>query len=110
MQFRLFELDLKLSRAIKIPDKGSLAAVGLDVSNYGGLGYSRKDEEYTASQKIGEAAYFLDADALIVPNARSACMNAVLFVSRIPPAHISVKHDHGVIDWKGWSRANPHSS
>ncbi len=108
MQFHLFELELKLSRAIKLPDKDSLAAIGVDVSNYGGLGYSRKDEEYTTSQKIGEAAYFLDSDALIVPNARSNCMNAVLFVGRIPPAHISVKHDHGVIDWKAWKdRSNP---
>jgi hypothetical protein len=102
MEFRLFELDVKLSRVIEFPDLASLAGIGVDVNNYGGLGYSRKDEEYTASQKIGEAAHFLDADALIVPNARWVCMNAVLYTGRIPPAHITIRRDHGIVDWKAW--------
>ena len=102
MEFQLFELDVKLSRAIKLPDKAGLAAAGVDINTYGGLGYSRKDLEYSASQKIGESAYFLDSDALIVPNARWNCLNAVLFMSRIAPSQISVKKNHGVIDWKAW--------
>ena len=106
MEFRLYEIDLKLARAIEIPDKDHLAAIGVDVNNYGGLGYSRKDEEYTASQMIGEAAHFLDADALIVPNARWACRNVVLFSGRIAPAHFSIKRDHGMVDWKAWKEQN----
>ncbi len=110
MDFRLFELDLKLLGAIRFPDKNSLAALGVDVTNYGGLAYARMDEEYTATQKIGEAAHFLEADALLTPNARWACLNAVLFTDRILPAQISIKRDHGIIDWTAWKATLPHSS
>ena len=103
MEFQLFELDVRLSRVIKLPDIAGLAAAGVDINTYGGLGYSRKDLEYSASQKIGESAYFLDSDALIVPNARWNCLNAVLFMNRISPSQISIKKNHGVIDWNAWS-------
>jgi hypothetical protein len=102
MEFHLFELDLRLLQAIMLPDRDSLANLGIDMSNYGGLSYAKKEEEYTTSQMTGEAAHFLGADALVVANARLPCMNAVLFLNRIAPAQISIKRDHGVVDWKMW--------
>jgi len=110
IDFRLFELDLKLLGALRFPDKNSLAALGVDVTNYGGLAYARKGEEYTATQRIGEAAHFLEADALLIPNARWTCLNAVLFTNRILPTQISIKRDHGIVDWKAWKKRLPHSS
>lgn len=106
IQFRIFELEVKLTRTITFPNRQSLTPLGIDTSNYGGLGYARKDEEYTTSQKVGEAAHFLDTDGLIVPNARWDCLNAVLFMGRLTPAQILVKRDHGIVDWQDWkSRA-----
>jgi RES domain-containing protein len=102
MEFRLFELDVRLLQAITLPNRDSLANLGIDMSNYGSLGYARKEEEYAISQMTGEAAHFLGADALVVPNARLPCTNAVLFLDRMAPAQISIKRDHGVIDWKLW--------
>lgn len=102
MEFRLYELDLRLSSTVSLSDLEAVFAAGVDTVNYGGLSYSRKGEEYTTSQKIGEAAHFLDCDLLVVPNARWACLNAVLFMDRISPDQISVRKDHGAVDWKSW--------
>ncbi len=102
MQFRLYELDVSPARAVTFAGIASLGPAGIDAATYGGLGYSRRDEEYSASQLLGETAHFLDADALVVPNARWDCLNAVLFTERIPAGHVSVKRDHGIVDWAAW--------
>lgn len=104
MKFKLYEIEAKLRRAITLTDKTTLSALGVDMTTFGNLGYARKNEEYTASQRIGEAAHFLDADALVVPNARWDCDNAVLFTARSAPDNLVVRQDLGVVDWAAWKR------
>ena len=90
---------------ITVRDKAALAPVGIDPAAYGQLGYSWRAEEYTVTQKIGEAAHFLGCDGLLVPNARWTCLNAVLFMGRVSPDQISVQRDHGPVDWAVWKKS-----
>jgi RES domain len=93
-----------LSNAFDLSSMAVLEKLGIDPSKYGTLAYAKKGEEYTASQKIGEAAHFLAADGILVPNARWKCSNAVLFTSRIPPSDISVRKSHGIVDLQDWAQ------
>lgn len=106
IRYGLHELGVALERALKLVDLPALARLGLDTSRYGQLSFERKSEEYPRSQDIGEAAHFLEFDGLIVPSARRACMNVILFCDRIPPGVMDVIVDHGPIDWGGWARQN----
>lgn len=97
--YRLFEIEVNLDRSLKLLDLSSLQKVGLDTARYGQLSYQRKDTEYPRSQDIGEVAYFLDYDGLVVPSARYDCLNVVIFCDRIPPDAMMVKKDHGEVTW-----------
>ncbi len=110
MEFSLFEIEVELLKALDLTNMNFLEPLGVDPATYGNLGYLHKEEEYRASQRIGEAAHFLDSDAIIVPNARWACNNVMLFTSKIPPDRIAVVRDHGPIDWTIWrkSTTSPH--
>jgi hypothetical protein len=104
MEFRLYELDLVLRRALRLVDTARLEAFGLDATKYGSLEYERKQEEYPRMQEIGEAAHFLEFDALVVPSARWSCQNVVVFTDRVPPAALSIVGDHGPVDLQAWGR------
>jgi RES domain-containing protein len=100
-KYRLFALDLTLGRALRLLDLDALAKIGLDTARYGQLSYDGRASEYPASQDIGEVAHFLDYDGLVVPSARHPCLNVIAFCDRVPPDAITVRADHGVVDWQG---------
>lgn len=106
IRFGVHELDVSLSRALKLADLAALAAMGLNTARYGQLSYDRVSEEYPRSQDIAEAAHFLEFDGLIVPSARRECLNVVLFCDRVPPEAMEAVTDHGLIDWTAWIRRN----
>jgi hypothetical protein len=54
------------------------------------------------SRKIAEAAFLLDCNGLVVPNARRNCQNLVLFCDRLRPGAVEAVRDHGIIDWASW--------
>ncbi|MEM6301371.1 MAG: RES family NAD+ phosphorylase [Pseudomonadota bacterium] len=96
--YRLFELRCTLSSALKLLDLSALQALGVNTSRFGAACYTQRRTEYTRTQEVGEAAFFLGFDGLVVPNARYTCLNVVLFDRAIDPnAKVEVK-DHGVID------------
>jgi RES domain-containing protein len=99
VQYRLFEIEVRIDRALKLVNLDALAAVGFDTSRFGRLSYQEKSEEYPRTQQIGEVAYFLEFDGLIVPSARYGCLNAVLFGDRVTPDALSTVVDHGAVDW-----------
>lgn len=97
--YGLFELHVAIDRALKLLDLDALARLGHDASRFGRLSYQEKNDEYPRTQEIGEVAHFLEFDGLIVPSARCACLNAVLFCDRIAPADRAVRTAHGPVDW-----------
>ena len=64
--------------------------------------YSGRD--YGATQAIAAASYHLEFDGLIVPSARFACWNLVLFTDHIatnPDSRIEA-FDSEAVDWVSW--------
>lgn len=104
MAFHLYELQISLHRALRLVDLAALASLGVDTGKYGSLDYARRHDEYGRTQQVAEAAHLLDFDGLIVPNARSACQNVVLFADHVLSESLSVVHRHGVVDWGAWQR------
>lgn len=99
VRYKLFELQVRIGRALKLLDLDALSALGLDVSRYGRLSYQDKSQEYPRTQQVGEVAHFLEFDGLIVPSARYGCHNAVLFGDRVPPEAMAIMQDHGLVAW-----------
>lgn len=106
VRYELHELSVALERALRLVDLAALAGLGLDTAKYGQLSYEARSEEYPRSQDIAEVAHFLEFDGLIVPNARWACRNIVLFCDRVPPAAMGTVRNHGPVDWTDWARRN----
>jgi RES domain-containing protein len=103
VRYHLHELDVTLGRVLKLVNLEALGKLGLDTGRYGQLSYNEKAGEYPRTQELAEAAHFLEFGGLIVPSARWECHNVVLFCDRVPPAAMTEKADHGLIDWADWS-------
>ena len=101
VRYRLHELNIALARSLRLLDLDALAALALDTARYGQLSWQEKNAEYPRSQDVAEAAHFLDYDGLIVPSARHASLNVVVFCDRVPPQAMEAVADHGPVDWNG---------
>jgi RES domain len=78
----------------------TLARLGADTEHYAQRDYSR-------TQLIAEAAFFLGFDGLIAPSARWRCLNLVLFTERLAPDQIAIESSEAApIDWDAWSRGS----
>jgi len=98
--FELYELQLRLSRAIRLVDLDALRALGVNTDRFGAAHYAQRQTEYPRTQEVGEAAHFLGFDGLLVPNARHSCQNVVLFDDRCEcGAKVEVAY-HGLITFQ----------
>lgn len=105
LRFKLYELRVELSQVLDLARIDALTALGLDPARYGQLSYDERTAEYPRSQEIAEVAHFLDTDGLLVPSARRACSNLVVFCDRAKPDAIDIVKDYGLIDWATVSKA-----
>jgi RES domain-containing protein len=110
VRYTLHELRVELPTVLRLPTLAELATLGLDTSRYGQLSYLERTQEYPRTQEVAEVAHFLDSQGILVPNARWACTNLVIFLDRAKPDAIEVISDHGVIDWSSWERQKPTQS
>lgn len=104
LQICLYEFQLQLSSAFVFESVEGLAPFGIEAQKYGSFDYARLKEEYAPTQKLGEACQFLGADGLLVPNARWACQNTVVFAENIAVAGLTLIADHGPMDLRAWGR------
>lgn len=102
VSYRLYQLKIDLTKALRLADLAAIGKLGVDTSRYGALSYNDRTQEYPRTQEIAETAHFVGFDGLIVPNARWSCMNAIAFTARIGPDSLDVTKDHGQIDWGAW--------
>lgn len=95
----LHSLRISLSRVVRMTLE-NLRAFGVDNENYHRANYSK-------TQEIGDAAWFLGCDGLIIPNARWRCDNLVIFTDKIlsPEAAVSLVSSEEV-DWIRWATEN----
>ncbi len=95
----LHSLRVSLSRVVSMTFE-DLRTVGVENENYHMASYSK-------TQEIGDAAWFLGCDGLIIPNARWHCDNLVIFTDKIlsPEVAVSVVSSEEV-DWIRWAKNN----
>jgi len=92
----IHRISVRTVRTLRLADVTALEALGVRADQYGDLDYRR-------TQEIGDAAYFLGFDGLVVPSARWACLNLVLFTDRFAPEDLAVEQSE-VVDWTAWRR------
>ncbi len=72
---------------------------------YGRLSYLQRGGEYPTNQQIGEAAFFYEYEAIIVPNARWPTSNVVILTEHTNPEQISADIGEAV-DLAAWRAAH----
>lgn len=102
VRYKLYELSVSLTGCIRLPTLSDLSALGLQPSVFGQLSYMERQQEYPRSQEIAEVAHFLGYDGLIVPSARAATENVIVYCDRTGPASLEVLADHGLVRWDEW--------
>lgn len=97
---RWFAHKLRISAAqtLKLADLPTLARFGVDTTRYA-------DRDYSRTQPIANAAFFLGFEGLIAPSARWQGLNLVAFTQRLEPQRVEVVCSEGdPIDWEGWRK------
>ena len=97
LQHEIHRIGADAERCLRFADIASLQPLGVDPARFEGY-------DYEATQAIAAAAHFLEFDGLIVPSARHASLNLVLFMDRIDGGALEVKSSEDV-DWDAWRRA-----
>jgi hypothetical protein len=92
-------LAVRAERTLRLLDMRELANLGVDISRY-------ETFEYGATQAVAAAAHFLEFDGMLVPSARFACSNLVLFTDRVSHSgHLQLVSSEDV-DWPDWRKKN----
>jgi hypothetical protein len=98
MKWFTHKLAVAAERTLMLLDLAAVGRLSVDVARYG-------DRDYSRTQAIANAAYFLDFDGLVAPSARWDGLNAVLFTERIAPENLTVVDSAtDAIDWDAWRR------
>jgi len=92
------KLTVAATQTLRLADLATLQRLGVDAARYA-------VREYSRTQEIADAAFFLGFDGLIAPSARWRCLNLILFTERIPPEQIRVSQmDEAAIVWDEWRK------
>lgn len=98
VQHSVHRIEVETHRTLRLADLASLSSLGVNVGRY-------ETFDYSATQAIAAAAYFLEFDGLLVPSARFPCLNLVLFVERLSAdGEMQVIETHS-IDWDAWRKS-----
>jgi len=92
IEHEIHRISVQTERNLRFADVASLTAFGVDAARY-------RSFDYSATQAIAAAANFLGFDGLIVPNARFACSNLVIFTERAPDLALT---ETVSVDWETW--------
>lgn len=97
IEHQIHILAVKAKRTLRLVDMRELEKLGVDISRY-------ETFEYGATQAIAAAAHFLEFDGLLVPSARFACANLVLFTDRVSQSGELQLVSSETVDWTDWRR------
>lgn len=100
IEHEIHAIDVQMERNLRFADVESLGPLGVDPARY-------RSFDYTATQAIAAAANFLGYDGLIVPNARFACANLVIFTERAPALTLIQTERVDWDEWRSRHRNNP---
>ncbi len=93
----IHRLGVRSNRTLRLI-RSSLDGFGIDTKRF-------EEPNYLRTQEIGAAVAFVGCDGLIVPSARRACDNLVLFTDNLAmDIDIRVKETEEV-NWQEWARS-----
>lgn len=91
----LHRITARTDNSLRFADVSSLSTLGVDVRRYASF-------EYSVTQAIAAAAFFLDFDGLIVPSARSTELNLVIFTEKLDVGERLKVEASEPVDWSAW--------
>lgn len=95
----IHKIEVDLDRVLDLTDFAILGQFGIHEDRYEG-------HEYAAEQALSAAARFLEVQGILVPNARHACNNLVIYPN-VDGALTGITHvESAAIDWNAWRGAN----
>jgi hypothetical protein len=97
IQHQVHVLAVKTERLLRLADMRELENLGVDISRY-------ETFDYRATQAIAAAAHFLEFDGLLVPSARFACNNLVVFTDRVTQGGRLQVVSSEDVDWVEWGK------
>lgn len=100
VKFRLYKLKANLRNVLDLSSPGDLEDLGFNMDGFNRLSYTERLGEYPRTQEIAEVAHFHSYQGLIVPSARAAGRNVVIFCDQVDPGCVELDSDEGVIDWR----------
>ncbi len=99
LEHELHRITAQTNSSLRFADVSSLATLGVDVRRYATF-------EYSVTQAIAAAAFFLDFDGLIVPSARSTELNLVIFTEKLDIGEGLKVETSEPVDWSAWRSQN----
>jgi hypothetical protein len=98
VEHEVHRIEVRTERTLRLPDFDHLAPLGVDVARY-------ETFDYSATQAVAAAVRFLEFDGLLVPSARFACANLVLFLDHPALAGGLQIRETKSVDWAAWRQA-----
>lgn len=95
LEHELHRITAQTNNSLRFADVSSLSTLGVDVRRYTNF-------EYTVTQAIAAAAFFLDFDGLIVPSARITELNLVIFCEKLDIGERLKVETSELVDWSAW--------
>jgi RES domain-containing protein len=95
LEHELHRITARTNNSLRFADVASLSGLGVDISRYTYF-------EYSVTQAIAAAAFFLDFDGLIVPSARSPEPNLVIFMEKLDVGERLKVEASEAVDWSTW--------
>lgn len=95
LEHELHRITARTDHSLRFADMNSLSTLGVDVRRYASF-------EYSVTQAIAAAAFFLDFDGLIVPSARSTELNLVIFNEKLDFGERLKVEASEPVDWSAW--------
>jgi RES domain-containing protein len=99
LEHQIHRIRAQTERTLQIADVAGLAPLGVDISRYDSF-------DYTVTQAVAAAAHFLEYDGLMVPSARHASANLVVFMDRGGAGSLTIESSADV-DWTAWRSVQP---
>ena len=93
----IHRIEASTSRTLRFLDVTALEPLGVDAARWQGF-------DYQSTRTIAAAAHFLEFDGLIVPSARAACANLVVFLDNLAPDRTLSVRETRPVDWSAWRK------
>lgn len=98
MKHEVHMIAARTERSLRFASVESLGPLGIDPATYDSF-------DYTQTQAVAAAAHFLEFDGLLVPSARAACTNLVLFLDHMSDGCRLELTESEDVDWTVWRKS-----